>query len=148
MARRRARAVGIDCAAGACAGIAKPGAVKLIKSAATARIRAFFIYIPATSCPSFSLNPDFSLKFLDVVHDYRVHYFRMKNITLSADENLIDQARIVAKSQHRTLNAAFREWLEQFTSGAGNAQEFDSLMRRLKHVNSGGRFSRDEMNER
>ncbi|MGH9573900.1 MAG: hypothetical protein ACRD40_10260 [Candidatus Acidiferrales bacterium] len=72
----------------------------------------------------------------------------MKNITLSADEGLIEQARLVAKSQHKTLNAAFREWLEQFTRGAGNTQEFDSLMRRLEHVNSGGRFTRDEMNER
>jgi len=40
----------------------------------------------------------------------------MKNITLSADESLIEQARLVAKSQHKTLNTAFREWLEQFTA--------------------------------
>jgi hypothetical protein len=72
----------------------------------------------------------------------------MKNITLSADENLIEQARLVAKSQRKTLNAAFREWLEQFTSQSGSAQEFDSLMKRLRHVNAGRRFSRDEMNER
>jgi hypothetical protein len=72
----------------------------------------------------------------------------MKNITLSADESLIDQARLVAKSQHKTLNAAFREWLEQFTARAGSVQEYDALMRRLQHVNSGRRFTRDEMNER
>jgi len=72
----------------------------------------------------------------------------MKNVTLSADEDLIEQARQVARSQRRTLNAAFREWLLQFTSQAGNGQEVDALMRRLRHVNSGGRFSRDEMNER
>ncbi|MGB2635314.1 MAG: DUF6364 family protein [Candidatus Acidiferrum sp.] len=72
----------------------------------------------------------------------------MKNITLSADENLIEQARLIAKSQHKTLNALFREWLEQFTTRSGNTQEFDALMRRLKHVKSGKRFSRDEMNER
>lgn len=72
----------------------------------------------------------------------------MKNITLSADENLIEQARLVAQSQHRTLNAAFREWLEQFATQTGNAQEFDSLMKRLTHVKAGRRFSRDEMNER
>ena len=35
----------------------------------------------------------------------------MKNVTLSADEDLIEQARQVARSQRRTLNAAFREWL-------------------------------------
>ena len=72
----------------------------------------------------------------------------MKNITLSAEEELIEQARLVAKSQRKTLNTAFREWLQQFTRQAGSAQEFDSLMQRLKHVQSGRRFTRGEMNER
>jgi hypothetical protein len=72
----------------------------------------------------------------------------VKNITLSADEHVIEQAREVARSQHRTLNAAFREWLEQFTQQAGRAKEFDALMDRLKHVRSSGPYTRDEMNER
>jgi hypothetical protein len=72
----------------------------------------------------------------------------MKNITLSADENLIEQARLAARAQHTTLNAAFRAWLERFTAQAGNALEFDALMRRLLHVKAGRRFPRDEMNER
>jgi hypothetical protein len=72
----------------------------------------------------------------------------MKNVTLSADEDLIEQARLVARSQRRTLNAAFREWLLQFTAQAGNGQEVDALMQRLRHVAPGRRFSRDEMNER
>jgi hypothetical protein len=72
----------------------------------------------------------------------------MKNVTLSAEENLIEQARLVAKSQRTTLNAAFREWLHQYTRQSGDAQEFESLMRRLKHVKAGRRFTRDEMNER
>jgi len=42
----------------------------------------------------------------------------------------------------------FREWLEQFTARSGGTQEFDALMKRLKHVQAGRRFSRDEMNER
>jgi len=83
-----------------------------------------------------------------VGHGLRVHYFRMKNITLSAEEDLIEQARLVAKSQRKTLNAAFREWLQQFTRQSGSAQEFDSLMKRLKRVKAGRRFTRDEMNER
>jgi hypothetical protein len=82
------------------------------------------------------------------IHDFRVHCFRMKNITLSADEQLIEQARLLAKSRHKTLNALFREWLEQFTAQSGGVQEFDALMKRLKHVQAGRRFSRDEMNER
>jgi len=72
----------------------------------------------------------------------------MKNVTLSADENLIEQARLIAKSQHKTLNAIFREWLEQFTARNGSVQEFEALMQRLKHVKAGRRFRRDEMNER
>ena len=72
----------------------------------------------------------------------------VKNITLSADEDLIEQARQVARAQRKTLNAAFREWLLQFTAQSGNAQEVDALMRRLRHVNAGRRFTRDEMNER
>src|SRR5216684_504120 len=82
------------------------------------------------------------------VHDNRVHWLRMKNITLSADEQLIEQARLLAKSQHKTLNAMFREWLEQFTAQSGGTKEFDALMKRLKHVQAGRRFSREEMNER
>jgi len=72
----------------------------------------------------------------------------MKNITLSADEDLIEQARLVARAQHKTLNAAFREWLVQYTARATAAKEFESLMDRLRHINAGRRFTRDEMNER
>jgi hypothetical protein len=67
----------------------------------------------------------------------------VKNITLSADERLINRARLLAKSQHKTLNTLFREWLEQFTAQSGGAQEFDALMKRLKHVQSGQRFRSD-----
>ncbi len=72
----------------------------------------------------------------------------MKNITLSADEDLIERARSIARGQRRTLNAAFREWLAQFAESEGDAQGFDALMKQLHHVNAGGRFSRDDMNER
>jgi len=84
-----------------------------------------------------------------LLHGFRVHWLRMKNITLSADEDLIEQARTVARARRTTLNAAFREWLVQYTSQRNRARDFDALMRRLKYVNSGGRrFTRDEMNER
>jgi hypothetical protein len=77
-----------------------------------------------------------------------VHGFRRKNITLSADEHLIERARLLAKAQHETLNAPFREWLEQFAAQSGEVQQYDALMKRLKHVQAGRGFSRDEMNER
>lgn len=72
----------------------------------------------------------------------------MKNVTLSAEEHLIEQARLVARSQHKTLNAAFREWLEEYASGTGSATEVDALMKRLRHVKAGRAFTRDEMNAR
>ncbi len=72
----------------------------------------------------------------------------MKNITLSADEDLIERARMVARAQRKTLNAAFREWLTQFTATPGNVQGYDSLVQRLQHIDAAHHFSRDEMNER
>jgi hypothetical protein len=72
----------------------------------------------------------------------------MKNITLSADESLIEQARLVAQSESKTLNAAFREWLQLYAARAGRGPAFDALMRRLGDVRPGRHFSREEMNER
>ena len=72
----------------------------------------------------------------------------MKNVTLSADENLIEQARLVARSQHKTLNGAFREWLERYAGTAASRAEYERLMKRLSHVESARSYSRDEMNAR
>jgi len=73
----------------------------------------------------------------------------MKNVTLSADELLIARARQMAQSQHKTLNTAFREWLEEYTAQNGDAEEYDRLMRRLRgRVVAGRKFTREEMNER
>jgi hypothetical protein len=72
----------------------------------------------------------------------------MRNITLSAEADLIDQARLVARSQRETLNAAFRRWLVQYTGQTGCGREVDALMKRLHHVKAGRHFTRDEMNGR
>jgi hypothetical protein len=74
----------------------------------------------------------------------------VRNITFSADEDLIEKARSVARSQHRSLNDAFREWLTQFTASDGEAAaaRYRELMKQLRHVNAGGHFTRDELNER
>ena len=72
----------------------------------------------------------------------------MKNITLSAPEQLIEQARKKAIAKGTTLNSEFREWLEtQTTSGEERAAQYNKLMKRLKHVNAGRKFTREEMNE-
>jgi hypothetical protein len=72
----------------------------------------------------------------------------MKNITFAADENLFERARLVARAQHKTLNAALREWLEQFTARAGSGPAVDALIRRLGHVRSEGPYARHQANER
>jgi hypothetical protein len=82
-------------------------------------------------------------------HEFRAHWNRMKNITLSADEQVIEQAREVARSQHKTLNQAFREWLADYTRRENDGKAIDALYKRLSHVNSGGRkYTREEMNDR
>jgi len=73
----------------------------------------------------------------------------MKNITLSADEALIEQARQTAKARHQTLNQAFREWLADYTRRESDEKAIEALYKRISYVNSGGRkYTRDEMNER
>lgn len=82
------------------------------------------------------------------MHYFSVHLNSMKNITLSADESLIEQARLTAQARRTTLNAAFREWLEQYASQAGGGAAIEALMSRLRHVRSSGPYTREEMNER
>jgi hypothetical protein len=72
----------------------------------------------------------------------------MKNVTLSADDHLIEQARRIAKTQHKTLNQAFREWLESYTQPGRAVDEYETLMKRLNYVQAGRKFTREEMNER
>ena len=40
----------------------------------------------------------------------------MKNVTLSAEDQLIEQARALARLRGSTLNEEFRKWLTAFTS--------------------------------
>ena len=71
-----------------------------------------------------------------------------RNITLSADERLIVEARRRAVEQHTTLNNAFRDWLLRYARGGKTVAEYTSLMSELDAVDAGRRFSRDELNER
>lgn len=79
-----------------------------------------------------------------------VYTIVVKNITLSADENLIEAARKKARDSNRTLNDEFRRWLERYTAGEDRAAEALSVMERIaSYAGTGGRrFSRDELNER
>lgn len=72
----------------------------------------------------------------------------MKNITLSADEHLIDLAREEARARKTTLNALFREWLEEIARREEKRKLAGDVIRRMSEFDSGGPFSREEMNER
>ena len=74
----------------------------------------------------------------------------MKNITLSADEKLIEAARERARAEHTTLNEQFRRWLELYAQRKERAQEAMSVLEELRgRIRSGGQKStREEMNER
>lgn len=72
----------------------------------------------------------------------------MKNVTLSADEELIEQARNWARMQKSTLNALFRQWLADLVKQKETEARLKALEKRIGYARSGGKFSREEMNAR
>ena len=77
-----------------------------------------------------------------------VYTIVVRNITFSADEDKIELAREVARSEQKTLNDAFREWLDWYGSRRITRDEIKALFERLKYADAGRKFTRDEMNER
>lgn len=72
----------------------------------------------------------------------------MKNITLSADERTIELAREEARARGTTLNALFREWIEDLAARDARREKISKLMEDMKQYDLGGPYTRDEMNER
>ena len=72
----------------------------------------------------------------------------MRKITFSADKTDIELARESARSQDTTLDELFCEWLREIAAGQQRAREYRALMERLRYVDAGRKFTRDEMNER
>ena len=73
----------------------------------------------------------------------------MMEITLTADEALIEEARRAAKDGNKTLDRAFQEWLMEYTRRADRVKEYDAMKGQLKGRSSIDRhYTRDEMNER
>ena len=74
----------------------------------------------------------------------------LRNITLSAEEELIARARDKAGASHTTLNVEFRKWLEGYAATQDTAAvgRFRDVMSQLGTVDAGRSFTRDEMNER
>lgn len=79
----------------------------------------------------------------------------MREISFIVEEVLIDRANMVARSEGKTLETAFREWLESYASRCPTVEsdnpskeDIEALLRRLRYVRAGRKFTRDEMNER
>jgi hypothetical protein len=73
----------------------------------------------------------------------------MKNITLSADADLIEAARERARNEQTTLNEQFRRWLAVYARREQRMQRYDEVMASLRgKLKVGCKVSRDEMNER
>jgi hypothetical protein len=72
----------------------------------------------------------------------------MKNITLTADDELIAAARERASSEGTTLNEQFRLWLASYARKQ-RLQQYESVMAGLRgKLVVGHKLTRDEMNER
>jgi hypothetical protein len=72
-----------------------------------------------------------------------------RNITFTADEHLIEEAREAARAEGTTLNEQFRLWLEQYARKRRVQRAMETVDRLRSYVRTDGRkFTRDEMNER
>jgi hypothetical protein len=73
----------------------------------------------------------------------------MQNITLSADEKLIEAAQARARAEHTTLDELFRHWLAEYVSHHEGLQRYDQVIGALRgRVQIGHKLTRDEMHER
>lgn len=72
----------------------------------------------------------------------------MKNITLSADAETIELARAEARARGTSLNALFREWIEDLAARDERRGKISKLMEDMQQYDFGGPYSRDEMNQR
>lgn len=72
----------------------------------------------------------------------------MKNITLSADEAIIEAARAQAQSENTTLNQQFRLWLASYAQRQ-RMQRYEEVMKEPRgKVVVGRKLTREEMNGR
>ncbi|MEI6222958.1 MAG: DUF6364 family protein [bacterium] len=72
------------------------------------------------------------------------------NITLNVDEKLIKKARKKAIQQNTSLNKLVQQWLQNYTgkSASSASERYKAMMTNLNYVQTGKKFSREELNER
>ena len=73
------------------------------------------------------------------------------NVTLSIDDEVIQEARRRAEAMGTSVNQLVREYLERFAGGtdaSANAAEFERLSRAVQGNSRGWKFNREELHER
>jgi hypothetical protein len=73
------------------------------------------------------------------------------NITLSADAQTVEKARMAAQRMGKSLNQAVRDYLEQLAGSADRSQDWADFSQRCLDTNGqfkGWRFDRDQAHER
>ena len=73
----------------------------------------------------------------------------MNNITLSADEKLIEASHARAQAEHTTLDELFRHWLAEYARHPECLQRYDQVIGALRgKVRVGRKLTRDQMYKR
>jgi hypothetical protein len=72
----------------------------------------------------------------------------VNSITFTASKAALHRADEVARSEGKTLGAAFTDWLIWYGFRNVSREEIEALFRSLDYVDAGRKFTRDEMNER
>ena len=72
----------------------------------------------------------------------------IKNITFNAEDFLLKKAREKAMRERKSLNGVFREWLGRYVGQEDVSKNYRVLMKSMKYVVPGKKFSREELNER
>ena len=78
-------------------------------------------------------------------------YYVYMNVTLSIDEQILEEARRRAEAMGTSVNQLVRQYLQQFAGRSGleaDAAEFERLSRAANGHSDGWRFDREELHER
>ena len=73
------------------------------------------------------------------------------NITLSADTQTVEKARMAAQRMGKSLNQAVRDYLEQLAGSSDRSQDWSDFAARCSDAGGqlkGWRFNRDQAHER
>lgn len=72
----------------------------------------------------------------------------MTTVTLHADETVLARAQEIIAAQDMTLDEFFERALREVAGSGDRMRRFDEAMVKLRKFETGGPYTRDEMNER